>query len=149
MAGEDETNKTPEPGAGGQGPGAPGSDDGFEQTLSLTEAARLGDEERVRELLDAGARLNDVNPQSGMSALHYAASSGARRVVAVLQERDGLFYLQRDKWGRLPSALAYEVADDPELGEMLIEAELAQADEVGVPYEDILTGKAEPIMFAG
>jgi ankyrin repeat protein len=54
--------------------------------LDLSEAASAGDVDRVRQLLDAGAKADDLSPD-GFSPLHYAAFFGHDALAKELIER--------------------------------------------------------------
>lgn len=56
-------------------------------TEALTEAARKGDLNRVRALLDSGADADSHDPASGLGAIHAAAEHGRTEVVALLLDR--------------------------------------------------------------
>jgi ankyrin repeat protein len=58
-------------------------DKGIERTTQLTRAARAGDEERLRELVAAGAKL-DLVDGDGWSALHWASIRGHARIAKLL-----------------------------------------------------------------
>jgi ankyrin repeat protein len=75
-------------------------------TDSLHDAARSGNLDRTKALLDRGA---DVNKKSGygQTALHRAASHGHEQVVALLLERGADVNLKDDA-GRTALYLAAE-----------------------------------------
>lgn len=58
-----------------------------ESTLPLLQAARKGDLEQVRELLNQGADVNAEDPRRGGTPLHEAAYWGRRDVAALLLEK--------------------------------------------------------------
>lgn len=76
----------------------------FQKTSVLQEAAKNGDEEMVRMLLDKGAVINARN-MTGRSALHLAAQAGLVGVVRVLVE-SGASVDSQDRYGWSPLHLA-------------------------------------------
>lgn len=92
----------------------------------------------MRQALGNGADVNTRHPDTGATALHYAAITRAREVLNWLAKCDGIDYLIRDNKGRLPSALAYEVADDPAIGRFLAKKQNEQARERGVDIRTLL-----------
>lgn len=107
-------------------------------------AARLGDDEGGMRLLAQGADVNARDQTTFLSALHYAAGCRAWRFIRMMESVQSLDFLQKDRKGRLASALAFEVAKDPELGEYLLEREIGQAEANGLSYPDYLTDKQVP-----
>ena len=78
-----------------------------DQDLSrrLCSAAERGDLALVRELLQAGAAPNAVNPLSGSTPLTCAASRGRVEVAVALLEAGAHAYV-KDRRDRYPLALA-------------------------------------------
>ncbi|MEQ8164701.1 MAG: hypothetical protein RIC93_01350, partial [Alphaproteobacteria bacterium] len=93
----------------------------------------------LKDALRDGANVNTRHPGTGATALHYAASMKARDVINWLAKCDGIDYLIRDNKGRLPSALAYEVADDPAIGRFLVKKQNEQARAHGIDISTLLT----------
>ncbi len=54
---------------------------------NIYEAAMVGSVGRITHYLDSGVRVNDRDPDSGMTALHYAALKGKTRAVKFLIAR--------------------------------------------------------------
>lgn len=108
----------------------------------LLDAAKSGDADLTRELLEGGAKVNFQDPVSGATALHFAAAIEAFRVVEVLLEAKGVDHLVKDEEGQFASARAWEVAENSDLGTMLMEREIKQAQSQGLDYRDLLTGRA-------
>ncbi len=73
----------------------------------LSEAAWTGETEMVKLLLAKGAHASEINPQTGMTALHAAASRGYREVAAALVDA-GARADVRDKNGATPLYLALQ-----------------------------------------
>lgn len=92
----------------------------------------------MKQALENGADVNTRHPDTGATALHYAAVMRARDMLNWLAKRDGIDYLVRDNKGRLPSALAYEVADDPAIGRFLAKKQNEQARERGIDIRTLL-----------
>lgn len=85
-----------------------------------------------------GDLINVPHPHTGARALHYAAARRMRYVFKWLMNQPGLDYLVQDREGRLPSALAYEVAVDPALGRFLVKKESEQAEARGIDIRTLL-----------
>lgn len=105
----------------------------------LYYAAYHGVGDLAAEVIVKGADVNYTCPQSGLRPIQIAAGHRAVFVIDELMKSDELDYLVKDKRGRLPSALAVEVADDTRLGSKLMEAEIRQAGERGIDYKTLLT----------
>lgn len=108
----------------------------------LLEAADFGGtDEELFALIDQGADINYVDPQSKTTVLHQAAACAARYLVEQLIERygDRLNFLAKNREGRLPSTLAVEVGEAPDLAELLINREMDQAERAGIDYRNLLT----------
>jgi hypothetical protein len=104
------------------------------------QAVRVGDMKVLRdEYANAGASINIQQPGTKASALHYAAGVRSRRVLLWLGQFKDLDYLLQDCEGRLPSAVAYEVADDPVIGRYLTKKENEQARARGIDIRALLT----------
>ena len=84
------------------------------------------------------ANVNAQDPDTGATALHYAAAMRARAIINWLAKRKDIDYLIRDNEGRLPSTLAYEVASDPVIGRFLVKKECEQARARGIDYRTLL-----------
>ncbi len=90
---------------------------------------------RYQEALGLIAQVRDINvvdPQTGATALHYAAHRSCMVLIEALAQRADLNYLVRDRDGRLPSELAWELSGNASLGARLIAQEQAQATRDGV-----------------
>lgn len=81
----------------------------------------------MKSAYEDGADVNARNAETGATALHYAASMHALEIINWLAKRENIDYLVHDNKGRLPSALAYEVADDPVIGRFLVKKQNEQA----------------------
>lgn len=101
-------------------------------------AASYGDLRYMKSLLEKGANVNFQEPTTGATALHFAASIKSREIINWLAKRDGIDFLIKDKEGRLPSALAFEVAESPVIGRYLAKKQAAQASEQGIDLKSIL-----------
>jgi ankyrin repeat protein len=75
---------------------------------ALAIAATKGLENAVRALLKAGADVNDQNPQSGFTPMHYAIGKGRLGVVQMLMAA-GANVMLADRYGR--TALDLALAD--------------------------------------
>lgn len=73
----------------------------------LVTASQRGDVARVRELLAAGGNANDVDPDTGRSALHFAARENRAEVVAVLLDSKADINAT-DRTGKTPLTMAAE-----------------------------------------
>lgn len=104
--------------------------------VSFATVANL---DQIKGAYKNGADVNTRDPETGATALHYAASMRARDMLNWLAKCDGIDYLIRDNKGRLPSALAYEVADDLIIGRFLVKKQNEQARERGVDIRTFLT----------
>lgn len=107
----------------------------------FTQAARLGDARWGEILLEQGAEPNAVDPVSRLAAVHFVAGGDAQAFFELLAARDDVDFLVRDPQGRLPSVIAFE-CDFYELGEVLVEKEIDQAEKSGLVYHDFLQGSA-------
>jgi len=103
------------------------------------QAVRVGDMKVLQnEYANAGANVNIQLPGTKASALHYAAGTRSRQVLLWLGQFKELDYLLQDREGRLPSAVAYEVADDPVIGCYLTKKENEQARARGIDIRTLL-----------
>lgn len=93
--------------------------------------AENGNDARVAAFIEEGFIVNYQDRRNGETALHYAAASNARDVVRVLISCGKCDYLIRDIWGRLPSELAYSIAENPALARLLGNKERKQAEKQG------------------
>lgn len=109
----------------------------------LLKAAESGNPHRFLDLIEQGADVNYRDPSNGATALHIAAANSAILVIDKLLQHKDINFLVQDKMGRLPSALAIEVAQDSEISELLMEREIHQAKELGVDYRSYLVGSNE------
>ena len=96
------------------------------------QAAEQGNLERLKVFLDEGFPLDYQDPRTGQTALHCAAASDAVEVVIALNKTERCNYLLRDRWGRLPSELAYTIAENPSIAQLLGEKERDQAASMGL-----------------
>jgi hypothetical protein len=98
-------------------------------TEDIFTACQTGDAAFIKAALAhpdiAFERLMDQ--RTGFTPLHFAAAHNARAVVVMLVESGRCALKQPDHWLRRPSAIAYEVANNPALGRYLLMKE-AQAD---------------------
>lgn len=92
----------------------------------------------MKQALENGADVNTRHPDTGATALHYAAVMRARDMLNWLAKCDGINYLIRDNKGRLPSAVANEIADDPAIGRFLAKKQSEQAREQGIDIRSLL-----------
>jgi len=97
----------------------------------IVTASQRGDAARVRELLAAGGNANDVDPDTGRSALHFAARENRAEVVAVLIESKADINAT-DRTGKTPLTMAAENSA-VDATKLLIErgADLNKRDQIG------------------
>ena len=113
----------------------------------LPQGSRSVSDQRERELLGAiqknsfgfirywlkkGANPN-FQDDSGMTALHHAAATGARTAIRLLVASGKCDYLIADKRGRYPSDLAIEWSRDFAVARLLTRKRLEQAHAQGRP----------------
>lgn len=91
--------------------------------------------------MSENADINYADQETGFTALHYAAAREAKSLLKVLIKQSGLDYLVKDKKGRLPSTLAFEVAENPVIGTFLMKKEMQQAKWRGIDYRALLVGE--------
>lgn len=94
----------------------------------LIEALRRDDPLTVEDALDSQliSDIDEPDPKTGMTLLHYAAAYNAEAIVKALGARDDVDFTVRDAQERTASALAFEIADNAELGAYLLRKEHAQ-----------------------
>lgn len=107
----------------------------------LLSVAHFGTKQQFDALLERGADIHYVDPKHNTTVLHRAASAGARDFIADLIEKYDFDFLIKDSKGRLPSAVAMELGDDPELSKLLMEREIEQAKREKKDYKSMLVGK--------
>ena len=91
------------------------------------------------QFANMGTNINIQQPGTKAAALHYAAAFRSRPVIKWLIRSKELDFLVRDREGRLPSVLAYEVANDPVIGRFLAKKENEQARARGIDISALLT----------
>jgi ankyrin repeat protein len=74
----------------------------------LIAAARQGDLERVRGILDADASLANARDGAGATPLHYAAIHGHPEIVRLLVKRGADINSRDDEFGATPAGWAIE-----------------------------------------
>lgn len=92
----------------------------------------------IKTLVD----INCADRKTGFTALHYAAARESKVILKILIRDHNLNYLVKDKKGRLPSTLAFEVAENPVIGTFLMKKEMQQAKRRGIDYRALLVGEA-------
>lgn len=95
-------------------------------------AAARGVPSTLAVYLDAGIPVNYQDPQTGETALHAAARTGARRAIRLLLASGECNFLIRDARGRFPSEMANLYGRDPALARLLGIKERKQADRLGI-----------------
>lgn len=97
----------------------------------LVTASQRGDAARVRELIAAGGNPNDVDGDTGRSALHFAARENRSEVVVILLDSKADIN-STDRTGKTPLTLAAENSA-VETTRLLIErgADLNKRDQIG------------------
>lgn len=89
-------------------------------SAQLTTALRGGFFSRLVPLLEAGARLDSTDPDTGLNALHVLAGRGYRDGIRMaLRYPERCNFAARDGRGRLTSYHAEVYADDPALARLL------------------------------
>lgn len=96
------------------------------------EAARRGDFAKFMVFLEEGFPVNYRDLRTGETALHIAAGTEARRIIAALLASGQCDFLARDRWGRLGSEVAYLCGENPALAILLGKKEQAQGLAQGV-----------------
>lgn len=91
------------------------------------QAVKRGNPATVAAYLDAGMSVNYQDPRTKQTALHVAAACRARAAIRVLVKHPDCNFIIRDRYGRLPSELAYEFGADPVLARYLTIKEFKQA----------------------
>jgi ankyrin repeat protein len=74
----------------------------------LIEAAKQGDLERVKRILETDDRLANLRDESGATPLHYAARNGHRQIVQLLLERGAEINCTDSQFGATPAGWAIE-----------------------------------------
>src|SRR6266568_8657223 len=74
----------------------------------LIEAAKRGDLERVKRILETDDRLANLKDESGATPLHYAAMNGYRQIVQLLLERGADINSTDSQFGATPTGWAIE-----------------------------------------
>ena len=95
-------------------------------------AASIGNKKIVKKHLDAGISVNEVDPLTTFTALHYAAARRGYAMLDMLLEHPDIDHIVRDGFGRLPSELAGTCAEDIDTARRLRTLEAAQAQKQGV-----------------
>lgn len=75
---------------------------------SLIEAARRGDAEQVRTILQDRSELINKKDDEGATALHYAAFGGHRDIVRLLVENGADINARDNQFGATPAGWAIE-----------------------------------------
>jgi uncharacterized protein len=97
---------------------------------ALLTAAERSDEPELRRLVESGADVNEIDPATGLTALHLATGRNDIDAVRFLVEHGAAFV--PDKFGRMPSTIAAESEVSEELCDYIAEAE-ARAEGVKRP----------------
>jgi ankyrin repeat protein len=100
--------------------------------MAFLNAARRGDEEKLRLFVEEGFPVSYQDRSMGDTALHILAAGAARKGLRVLLKSLTCDFLVRDKQGRLPSELAYLYGRDPAVARLLGIKERKQAAEEGI-----------------
>lgn len=119
--------------------GAPvGSDDETNPDRNFITFASWGDLDNMKGWHGAGANVNIRESKTGATALHFAAVLKSREMINWLAKCDGIDFLIKDNDGRLPSALAFEVADDTVIGRYLAKKQAEQARARGIDLKTVI-----------
>ncbi|MBU3728460.1 MAG: DUF1573 domain-containing protein, partial [Phycisphaerales bacterium] len=97
----------------------------------MITASQRGDAARIKELLAGGGNANDVDPETGRSALHFAARENRAEVVAILLDSKADINAA-DRTGKTALTLAAENSA-VDATKLLIErrADLNKRDQIG------------------
>ncbi|WP_323130961.1 ankyrin repeat domain-containing protein [Sinorhizobium medicae] len=121
------------PGTGGPSGLRPPSDTGIAaahdgtQNLSFIAAAKEGDVRGVVEAVKSGlVDINFADPETGFTALHYAAAYNAVPLLRFLVRSARCDFTLADRKGRTAASLAYEVAENSVTGRFLLRKEMQQ-----------------------
>ena len=126
------------------------STDNFSSTIEykllgreFLQAVKRGTPATVAAYLDAGMPVNFQDPRTFQTALHVAAACRARAAIRVLVKHPDCNFIIRDRYGRLPSELAYEFGNDPALARYLTNKEFkyASAHRCALKYRETLSKK--------
>lgn len=110
-------------------------------------AAYEGKVDQLRECIELGVNINCQDPRTLSTALHKAAARDAQYVVSELSQHEELRYCVQNISGKLPSALAWEIAESQSIGEFLQEKEIAEARNLGIDYQKLLLAGDEGTVF--
>ncbi|MEQ8228182.1 MAG: hypothetical protein RIA64_08860 [Rhodospirillales bacterium] len=104
-----------------------------ERWVHFMSCVRTYDIDQIHQRYEGlGELVNLSDWHNQATALHYAAADGAREIVLWLCQQPEIDHLVQDRFGRLPSLLAYEVAGDTAIGRYLVVKEHKQAQIHGV-----------------
>ena len=117
----------------------------FSAGMEFLDAARKGDATTMREFTETGFNVNFRHPVSGMTALHFIASGGSKRLLRSFLEDGVPDFLVKDNQNRLPSVVATTLNDDPTIARYLRLREQEQAKRDGINYPSTKWG--EPPSF--
>lgn len=96
-------------------------------SLQMIAAAREGEAKDVLPLLQSGtADINYIDPETGFTALHYAAAYNAIPLLRLLARDRRCDFTVEDRKGRTAASLAYEVAENSVTGRFLLRKEMQQ-----------------------
>ena len=101
----------------------------------LIEEVRRGADHVVKKLIEGGANVN-VQDERGMTALHYAASNGARPCLRLLVSSGRCDYLIKDNRNLYAFELAIEWGKDYAVARLLGKKQRQQALKEGKPIWD-------------
>lgn len=90
---------------------------------------------KAAAMIDAVKDINVRHPETGATALHFAAVSNARRFLAILEKRQDLNYCVRDAQDRSPSEIAWVGAANEVLGAELLQREIDYARRHGLVWK--------------
>lgn len=103
-----------------------------EMDLKFIQLVRERKYPEALAMMDQVRDINVCDPQTGATALHFAAHRSNAGFIDALEQRDDLDYLIQDREGRYSSELAWEVSGNEELGARLQQKEKEQAERDGV-----------------
>lgn len=86
-------------------------------------AAERADEAQVRKLVEAGVDINQMDPETGLTALHLSVGRDAIGLVRYLVGLGAKFI--PDRYGRMPSTIAAECEVSDEVSDFILDAEAA------------------------
>lgn len=89
---------------------------------NLLSAAYRGANKVATDALDAGARVDAIDPKTGMAALHLATGTNNGALARTRVESYGASFFP-DAFGRMPSVVAIDCTVDDDVADYVVGAE--------------------------